>query len=567
MSYAELVAARSSRRRLSGHEREARARAADAAARKPPGAAAASASARKRTDRRVTRPGVRRAAGQRRRRCSGRELDARAAAGRGHRRRRVTAMGVPADDRATRSAQASARRASRSSKIEVDRARPDGPDDGLSHRARPASRAAMPLVDLDGDPRAICCSYGWVADARVSRRLPDTLVVDIVERKPAAIWQHQQRLHADRRRRACCSSRSIRATMPDLPLVIGPDANRAGGDLADAARTRRRAEAAGRGRDLGRQPPLGPAFHSGETLALPEGEARRATRWPTSRNAMARRRAARARDRALRHARSDAVRASAALPHEPGRARRPRSGDRRRAHAVACGRDAAAIGTMEQWNMVAAAHRKDLITALDIGSSKVVGADRAADRGRRAARARHRAAREPGRPARLYRRHGRAPRARCARRSSRPSGSRAPISRTSGSAFRRAGCSAMSRRSRSSSAGTGSSSTISTHLLAAGRNSIDPEGRMVLHAQPALYTLDGLKGVKNPLGLHADRLGRRYPCRRRRPRAGAQPRSVRAVGASRGEADRRLAGRDRAGVPEPRRSANSASRWSSSARG
>ena len=30
---------------------------------------------------------------------------------------------------------------------------------------------------------------------------------------------------------------------------------------------------------------------------------------------------------------------------------------------------------------------------------------------------------------------------------------------------------------------------------------------MVLHAQPALYTLDGLTGVKKPLGLHADRLG------------------------------------------------------------
>jgi cell division protein FtsA len=43
-------------------------------------------------------------------------------------------------------------------------------------------------------------------------------------------------------------------------------------------------------------------------------------------------------------------------------------------------------------------------------------------------------------------------------------------------------------------------------LLAAGRGSIDPDGRMVLHAQPALYTLDGMTGVKTPLGLHADRL-------------------------------------------------------------
>lgn len=43
-------------------------------------------------------------------------------------------------------------------------------------------------------------------------------------------------------------------------------------------------------------------------------------------------------------------------------------------------------------------------------------------------------------------------------------------------------------------------------LLEAGRESIDPDGRMILHALPALYTLDGLAGVKKPLGLHADRL-------------------------------------------------------------
>jgi cell division protein FtsA len=43
-------------------------------------------------------------------------------------------------------------------------------------------------------------------------------------------------------------------------------------------------------------------------------------------------------------------------------------------------------------------------------------------------------------------------------------------------------------------------------LLTVGRQSIDPGGRMILHALPALYTLDGLQGVKQPLGLHADKL-------------------------------------------------------------
>ncbi|MDZ7895536.1 MAG: cell division protein FtsA [Sphingobium sp.] len=44
-------------------------------------------------------------------------------------------------------------------------------------------------------------------------------------------------------------------------------------------------------------------------------------------------------------------------------------------------------------------------------------------------------------------------------------------------------------------------------LLEAGRDSIDPDGRVVLHAQPALFTLDGLTGVKKvPIGMHANRL-------------------------------------------------------------
>jgi cell division protein FtsA len=43
-------------------------------------------------------------------------------------------------------------------------------------------------------------------------------------------------------------------------------------------------------------------------------------------------------------------------------------------------------------------------------------------------------------------------------------------------------------------------------LLGVGRESLNAEGRMILHAMPALYTLDGLEGVKKPLGLHADKL-------------------------------------------------------------
>ncbi|RPF72065.1 cell division protein FtsA [Aurantiacibacter spongiae] len=44
-------------------------------------------------------------------------------------------------------------------------------------------------------------------------------------------------------------------------------------------------------------------------------------------------------------------------------------------------------------------------------------------------------------------------------------------------------------------------------LLVAARGSLEPDGRTVLHAQPACYFLDGAHGVANPKGLHADRLG------------------------------------------------------------
>lgn len=49
-----------------------------------------------------------------------------------------------------------------------------------------------------------------------------------------------------------------------------------------------------------------------------------------------------------------------------------------------------------------------------------------------------------------------------------------------------------------------------TALLSAGRQRIDSEigraGRSILHAEPTLYTVDGLDGVTNPRGFHADRL-------------------------------------------------------------
>lgn len=129
---------------------------------------------------------------------------------------------------------------------------------------------AMPLVDVHAI-RARLLQYGWVKDARVSRRLPDTLVIDIVERQPAALWQDEGRLaliDAD----GTVIDRVSVTQMPDLPLLIGPAANRHERQL---------------NRLLGVAPTLKPQLVSatwvggrrwdlklqtGETIALPEGE-------------------------------------------------------------------------------------------------------------------------------------------------------------------------------------------------------------------------------------------------------------------------------------------------------
>jgi cell division protein FtsQ len=130
---------------------------------------------------------------------------------------------------------------------------------------------AMPLVDLEATRQRLL-QFGWVRDARVSRRLPDTLVVDIVERRPAAIWQHNQRLALIDMDGVVLEAVKLDA-MPDLPLLIGPAANLHAGELARLTQSAPNLKPAMAGATWvgGRRWDL--RFQSGEVLALPEGEA------------------------------------------------------------------------------------------------------------------------------------------------------------------------------------------------------------------------------------------------------------------------------------------------------
>jgi cell division protein FtsQ len=135
---------------------------------------------------------------------------------------------------------------------------------------------AMPLVDLSAT-RERLLRFGWIREARVSRRLPDTLVIDVIERQPVAIWQNEGRLTLIDGEGVALEPVRVEA-MPDLPLVIGPDANRHIASLAALLQAAPRLRPQIAGANWVGQRRWDIRFQSGEMLARPEGgeEARRA---------------------------------------------------------------------------------------------------------------------------------------------------------------------------------------------------------------------------------------------------------------------------------------------------
>lgn len=129
---------------------------------------------------------------------------------------------------------------------------------------------AMPLVDIDR-LRTDLLGLSWVEDARVSRQLPDTLVVDIVERKPHAVLRKPDKLVL-----IDAAGNELEAVSPARAkgklVVSGPGAGQqvvALSTLLDAAPALRpqvtEAEWVGNRR-------WNLKFTTGQVLALPEGE-------------------------------------------------------------------------------------------------------------------------------------------------------------------------------------------------------------------------------------------------------------------------------------------------------
>ncbi len=84
---------------------------------------------------------------------------------------------------------------------------------------------ALLALDLEAI-RARIEALPWVAEARVLRRWPDTIVVEVTERRPLAVWQLRGRFAVIDTGGALLPAADP-ARFRHLPLVVGPGADRA----------------------------------------------------------------------------------------------------------------------------------------------------------------------------------------------------------------------------------------------------------------------------------------------------------------------------------------------------
>ena len=114
--------------------------------------------------------------------------------------------------------------------------------EGASNTPRPLLRAAIgarvgdPILFFSPEAaRARLEDLPWVESAEVERRLPDTVLVRVTERRPFAIWQKDNRFAViDREGRVVATDR-LDAFGP-LPLVVGAGAEKHAAALHDLLR-------------------------------------------------------------------------------------------------------------------------------------------------------------------------------------------------------------------------------------------------------------------------------------------------------------------------------------------
>jgi cell division protein FtsQ len=112
--------------------------------------------------------------------------------------------------------------------------------EGRANTPEPLLRAALGVSK--GDPilgfsvemaRQRVATLSWVEHATVERRLPGTVVLNLQERRPFAIWQNQGKFVLIDRNGQVVTNQAV-AEFHQLPLVVGPGAPAAAATLIDA---------------------------------------------------------------------------------------------------------------------------------------------------------------------------------------------------------------------------------------------------------------------------------------------------------------------------------------------
>ena len=151
----------------------------------------------------------------------------------------------------------------------------DGPQARSTRSRSTRRRTGNAAGRRRGDPRAAAASTAGSRTRACRAGFPDTLVIDIVERKPAALWQDEERLSLIDSEGVVLDrvpvSADARPAAADRHGRQCPEPRRSSA-LLDKAPTLKAAAGVG---DLGRPAPLGPAASSrARPSRLPEGDSR-----------------------------------------------------------------------------------------------------------------------------------------------------------------------------------------------------------------------------------------------------------------------------------------------------
>ena len=116
--------------------------------------------------------------------------------------------------------------------------------EGRSKTPEPMLRAALgirpgePILSYSlSEARQRLESIKWVETATVERRLPATIVVRLVERRPFAVWQSEGKFLLVDRDGDIVADSDVAAFSGQLPLVVGPGAPAAAAALMDVLAT------------------------------------------------------------------------------------------------------------------------------------------------------------------------------------------------------------------------------------------------------------------------------------------------------------------------------------------